>query len=48
MVRMRVADANVQQGLVTDTQLAMADETVTSKRTPIFNNKLKLDCKPFC
>jgi len=47
MNRLKV-DSALHKGLVTDTQLAMADETSRSKRTPIFSHQLKLDCKPFC
>jgi hypothetical protein len=38
------------QGLVTDTQLAMADESAHSKKMARLTGEhaLKLDCKPFC
>lgn len=49
MNRLKV-DSALHQGLVTDTQLAMADESAHSKKMARLTGEhaLKLDCKPFC
>lgn len=49
MNRLKV-DSALHQGLVTDTQLAMADEAAHSKKMAKLTGEphLKLDCKPFC